>query len=91
MLRRFENRIDPYPAAEPQVPPSGFFAFVWHCTQGMRRAIAWLAGVSMLRSVFEALLFAMLGLVVDWLAQSGPGQLWEARRWHLMEIGRAHV
>ncbi len=25
MLRRFENRIDPYPAAEPQLPPSGFF------------------------------------------------------------------
>lgn len=86
MLRRFENRIDPYPAAEPQVPPSGFFAFVWHCTQGMRRAIAWLAATSMLRSVFEALLFAMLGLVVDWLAQSGPGQLWAARGGHLMAL-----
>ena len=51
-------------------------AFLWACTQGARGYILVLALLSALMSAFEALLFAMLGRIVDWLGNTRPGQLW---------------
>lgn len=54
MFRFFENRIPPYPAAEPQQPPAGFAAFLWSCTRGMRGWIVLLTLTSAALSVYEA-------------------------------------
>ena len=51
-------------------------AFLWACTEGARLYILVLALLSALMSAFEALLFAMLGRIVDWLGSHRPGQLW---------------
>ncbi|MDR0258923.1 MAG: multidrug ABC transporter ATP-binding protein, partial [Comamonas sp.] len=76
MFSFFEQRVPPYPNAEPQVPPKGFFAFMWACTQGMRGWIGLLTATSALLAVYEAMLFAVMGHVVDWLATMSPNNFW---------------
>jgi ATP-binding cassette subfamily B multidrug efflux pump len=76
LFRFFEKLLHPYPEAEPTLPPKGFFAFIWACTPGLRGYIAWLAILSGAISAFEALLFAGLGKLVDWLGHTQPAQLW---------------
>ena len=39
VFRFFESLLPPYPQAEPAAPPKGFFAFLWHCTAGVRGAM----------------------------------------------------
>ncbi|HRO35714.1 ABC transporter ATP-binding protein [Thauera sp.] len=84
MLGRFERLLPPYPDPEPALPPQGFFAFVWRATTGLRGYVALMALLSAATSVYEALLFALLGYVVDWLAQVRPGQLWAVHGGMLM-------
>jgi len=72
----FERLVHPFPEAAPEQPPAGFFRFVWAGTRGMRPVIL---GVTLLTAgigAFEALLFAMLGSVVDFLSQVPAAQLW---------------
>jgi ATP-binding cassette, subfamily B, multidrug efflux pump len=76
VFKSFEKLLHAYPEAEPGPVPKGFMAFLWACTQGARGYILALALLSALMSAFEALLFAMLGRIVDWLGNTRPGQLW---------------
>ncbi len=87
MFRFFEKLIHPYPAAEPALPPTGFFAFLWACTRGVRLKIAAMAGLTALMSGFEALLFGILGRVVDWLGGQEPSRLWDDRGTTLAWLG----
>jgi len=80
IFRFFENRVSPYPLSEPQIPPRGFWAFLWLCTGGMRGWIALLTVTSALLALYEAMLFAMMGQVVDWLSSVNPVQLWQEQR-----------
>ncbi len=80
MLAWFESLVDPYPDAEPAVPPRGFMAFLWSCTRGLRRYIAAMALLTAVIGAFEALMFAMLGHVVDLLGKAAPAQLFAENR-----------
>jgi ATP-binding cassette subfamily B multidrug efflux pump len=84
LLGYFEKLLDPYPDAAVGVPPRGFFPFVWACTRGARGAIAAMTLFTALTGVFEALLFSMLGHIVDWLTTVQPLQLWSDRRGSLL-------
>ena len=79
MLGHFERLLPPYPDPEPELPPKGFLAFVWRATTGLRGYIGLMALLSAGTSIYDALLFALLGFVVDWLGQVAPGQLWAER------------
>ncbi|MDR2688750.1 MAG: ABC transporter ATP-binding protein/permease [Azoarcus sp.] len=74
----FEKLIDPYPGSPPPAPPRGFLTFLWQCTQGTRGLIAVMMFCTALTGAFEALLFAMLGKVVDWLSSVDPARFWES-------------
>lgn len=74
MFRRFEGRIDPFPPTESLVPPKGLISFLWFCTQGSRKYLAFLAVLSASVSIFEAWLFAFLGQVVDLLSVWQAGE-----------------
>jgi ATP-binding cassette subfamily B multidrug efflux pump len=50
----------------------------------MRRYIAAMTLFTALIGVFEALLFSVLGRVVDWLAKVQPSRLWSEQRGHLL-------
>ena len=77
MFRAFERLLQPYPEAEPALPPTGFLAFVSACTIGLRSYIALLAVLSAAISAYEAFLFGLLGKIVDWLSQVRPDRLWQ--------------
>jgi ATP-binding cassette subfamily B multidrug efflux pump len=80
----FERLVHPYPEAPPATPPRGFFAFVWSCTEGLRLYVAGMAALTALVGAFEALLFSMLGQIVDWLAKVPPAELWARERGTLL-------
>ncbi|MEO8849657.1 MAG: ABC transporter ATP-binding protein [Casimicrobiaceae bacterium] len=84
MLGFFERMVDPYPEALPTAPPRGFFAFVWWCSQGLRRLLLATTLLTAVIGAFEALLFSMMGSIVDWLAKVAPAQLWAREGTRLM-------
>jgi ATP-binding cassette subfamily B multidrug efflux pump len=84
VFRFFEGLVSPYPDTPPPRLPKGFIAFLWACARGVRVYIAAMTFFTALIGVFEALLFSMLGRVVDWLAKVQPSQLWTQERGHLL-------
>jgi len=84
VFRRFEKLVETYPDAKPVTPPRSFFAFLWQCTAGLRPYIFTMTLCTAMIAAFEALLFAMLGQLVDWLATTEPSQLWATHRQQLL-------
>jgi ATP-binding cassette subfamily B multidrug efflux pump len=84
MFGHFEKLVSPYPSGAVQPLPRGFFAFLWACARGVRRYIACMTALTAAIGVFEALLFGMLGRLVDWLAKVQPSHLWAEQRAHLL-------
>ncbi len=76
MFQFFEKLVQPYPDAEPETPPTRFFPFLWACTRGLRPYMAAMTLCTAVIGAFEALLFAFLGRVVDWLSATTPARLW---------------
>lgn len=89
LFRFFEKLLHPYPTPEPRLPPNGLFPFLWACTEGLRGKIAAMALLVATVSAFEALLFAVLGRIVDWLGGQAPSRLWEDRGTTLTWFGLA--
>jgi ATP-binding cassette subfamily B multidrug efflux pump len=87
LFRWFENLVSPYPDAAPVAPPQGFFAFLWACSAGLRPYILAMTLCTAVIGAFEALLFAMLGRIVDWLSGVEPSQIWVAHRGTLLLLG----
>ncbi|WP_374489302.1 ABC transporter ATP-binding protein [Zoogloea sp.] len=75
----FERRLDPYPDAPPHTPPARLGPFLWACTEGLRGSILAMTVLTALIGMFEALLFAMLGQLVDWLGSQNPATFWATR------------
>ncbi|MFM7848843.1 MAG: ABC transporter ATP-binding protein [Rubrivivax sp.] len=75
-FQAFERLIDPYPQAVPEAPPKALLPFLWACSRGTRGYIAAMTAFTATIGAFEALLFAFLGRIVDWLARLSPAQLW---------------
>jgi ATP-binding cassette subfamily B multidrug efflux pump len=76
VLAFFERLVDPFPAAPPASPPKTFARFMWACTAGMRPYIAAMTLLAAVIGAFEAILFAIMGRIVDWLAEVPPSELW---------------
>ena len=70
LFRFFESRVDPYPPAEPDTPPEGFAAFVWHYTRPVAFWVAAMSLFAMTGAAGEVMLFGFLGSIVDWLSAS---------------------
>ena len=87
MFSWFEKRVEVYPDTPPVQPPKGFFPFVWSATSGMRPYILCMTLLTATIGAFEALLFSMLGSVVDWLNHVAPSRLWTQEREHLLLLG----
>lgn len=68
MFKWFESRLNPFPEAEPNQPPRGFFAFCRHFTRGSEPFLIIVAILMALVAFTEVWLFAFLGSIVDWLA-----------------------
>ena len=84
MFSWFEQRVNPFPNDTIQPPPKHFWTFVWSCTAGMRPFLIAMTILTALLGVFEALLFAMMGKVVDWLADTPPALFWQLEKQTLL-------
>lgn len=76
MFHWFEKLINPFPPTQFSTPPKHFWSFVWSCTEGMRPFIVMMTLLTACIGAFEALLFAMMGKVVDRLADIPRQMLW---------------
>lgn len=76
MFSWFEKLVNPFPSEAVKPPPKNFWAFAWACTVGMRPFLVGMTILTALLGVFEALLFAMMGRVVDWLGSTPPELFW---------------
>ena len=72
MFGFFERRINPFPEQLPQQPPRGIFQFCRYYTRGIEPWLLLMAFLTAVTAISEAMLFAILGQVVDWLATSNP-------------------
>ena len=76
MFRFFENLVDVYFNAPPKPTAKKIIPFIWESTRGLRPFLFLMVFLSGVIGVFEAFLFAMLGRVVDWLADIAPENFW---------------
>ncbi|MFV5490779.1 ABC transporter ATP-binding protein [Acinetobacter sp. ASP199] len=73
MFRWLERLVDPYPTKNLNQPlPTRFFPFVWQAAYGVRRYLLILVLCTAGAASFEALLYAKIGDLVNWLSQSQP-------------------
>lgn len=86
MFSFFERRVPPYPETALSTPPIGFFAFMWICTKGMRGWIVLLTLSSAALAGYEAILFAIMSQVVDWLTAISPASFWHEQRNSLLVL-----
>ena len=87
MFGWFESRLNPYPAAEPTVPPQGLFAFCWHYTKPAAPWLIIMSVCSMLIAVGEVTLFQFLGSLVDWLTTADRATFLEKEGTKLFWMG----
>ena len=91
MFTWFESLVDPYPEDPPATPPAGFWPFIWAASFGLRRFVAAMVVFTAAIGIFEALLFAMLGSIVERLAQVAPERLWADERTRLLGLAAVLV
>ena len=91
MFGFFERLVDPYPDAPLATPPAGFWPFLRSCAQGLGRWIAAMTVFTAGIGAFEALLYAWLGQLVDWLARVPPDRLWADERSRLLALAAVLV
>ncbi|OJH43037.1 ABC transporter ATP-binding protein [Paracoccus sp. SM22M-07] len=84
MFGWFERRIDPYPMAEPTMPPATLFRFVLHYSRGAIPWLVLLAIGSAIIAVIELTLFGWLGTLIDRLADTPRDQFWAQQGGTLM-------
>ena len=77
MFAWFERRIDPYPDAPPQMPPTSLWRFVLHYSRGALPWLILLAIGSALIAGIEVLLFGFLGELVNRLSDTPRAVFWE--------------
>ncbi len=84
MLHWFESRLNPFPSNEIGPPPPALWPFMWSCTQGSRALIFAMTFFTAIIGGFEALLFAVMGKLVDWLSKTSVDLLWVTEKQHLL-------
>jgi ATP-binding cassette subfamily B multidrug efflux pump len=83
MFRWFENRLNPFPAAEPVEPPKTLIAFCVHYTRGAWPYIILDAVLVTAIAFTEVWMFGFLGRIVDWLSAQNRESFLQTESWKL--------
>lgn len=76
LFQYFESRLNPYPTNQIPLPRKGLLKFLWACTAGLRGWLLLFTFLVAVMGVYEAVLFAWIGDLVDWLSHYTPQTLW---------------
>ena len=78
LFRFCENRLSAFPDTPMPLPSprDGLLKFLWACTTGLRGWLLLFVILSAGIGVYEAMLFAWIGNIVDWLGIYTPAMLW---------------
>ena len=83
MFRWFEQRLDPFPTAEPVEPPRTLVAFCVHYTRGSWRYLIAAGLLITAIALAEVWMFGFLGSVVDWLSAQNRETFLHTEKWKL--------
>jgi ATP-binding cassette subfamily B multidrug efflux pump len=83
MFGFFERLVNPFPPESPQLPPRGIYAFCRYYIRGIEHWLVLMGVLTAITAVSEAMLFGILGQVVDWLAGS-EGETFFADSWPML-------
>ncbi len=72
MFGFFERRVNPFPPEHPAEPPNTLYQFCRHYTRGIEPYLVLMAILTTCLAISEALLYAILGQMVDWLVENDP-------------------
>lgn len=72
MFNFFERRVEPFPPYTAPQPPDGLYAFCRFYARGFELWLGLMALLTALMAISEAMLFGILGQIVDWLALRDP-------------------
>jgi ATP-binding cassette subfamily B protein/ATP-binding cassette subfamily B multidrug efflux pump len=87
MYRFFEKLIDPFPPEHPNCPPENLFAFCRHYVKGIELWVLLMSLLTAMLAISEALLYGILGAVVDWLADKNPETFIQEEFFSLLGMG----
>ena len=78
LFRFFETRLPAFPDSPMPLPSprDGLMKFLWACTKGLRGWLLLFMILSAGIGIYEAMLFAWIGDIVDWLGVYTPQNLW---------------
>lgn len=83
ILSWFEGLVDPYPGEPPSQAPNTLFQFCRYFTRSIEPLLILMAILTALIAISEALLYAVLGQLVDWLALRDPQHFLE-QEWPIL-------
>lgn len=91
MFNRFEQLVNPFSEKGIATPNNNFWQFIWGCTKGFRLYLAGMTLFTALTAAFEAILFAMMGKVVDWLSHIPQAEIWSHEGERLIWLSMASI
>ena len=74
MFQWFENLINPFPKDLIETPPKSLLKFAWLCIKDIKIYVGLMALLTAVIASFEAILYAILGKLIDLMVTSGPSE-----------------
>ncbi len=87
IFRWLESRCDPFPPETPAKPPTTLTGFVIHYARPFWPLLLASSVMGITIALIEVSLFAFMGRLIDWLATTGPENLWAEHGWFLTGMG----
>jgi ATP-binding cassette subfamily B multidrug efflux pump len=84
MFTYVEKATQPFTQTSVEQPPSGLWPFCRYFTEGYGKLLIGMGVLSICTALMEVSLFRFLGILVDWLNQYSPQQLWQLHGTHLL-------
>ena len=87
MLQWFENLVSPFPKDLIKTPPKSLFKFAWLCIKDIKIYIGLMALLTAAIASFEAILYAVLGRIIDLMVTGDPSQFFNNHMHFLILVG----
>ena len=87
MFNWFENLINPFPKELIKTPPKSLFKFAWLCIKDIKLYVGLMALLTAIIASFEAILYAVLGKLIDLMVASNPSEFFNNHIHFLFFVG----